>query len=76
MTTWTSGELDRIGAADELEITSAKDDGTLRVYMPIWVVRVGDLYMRSYRGRAGSRDEVCHLEHEPEPDVLRTPHGA
>ena len=30
MTTWTSDELTRIGAADELEIASVRDDGTLR----------------------------------------------
>ena len=54
MTTWTSDELDRIGSADELRITSPRADGTLRPYVPIWVVRVGDdLYVRSYRGAAG-----------------------
>jgi hypothetical protein len=52
--TWTSDELDRIGSADELRITSARPDGTLRPYVPIWVVRVGDdLYVRSYRGADG-----------------------
>ncbi len=54
MTTWTSDELDRIGSADELRIASPRADGTLRPYVPIWVVRVGDdLYVRSYRGAAG-----------------------
>ena len=54
MTTWTSDELDRIGSADELRITSVRADGTLRPYVPIWVVRVGDdLYVRSYRGADG-----------------------
>ena len=42
MTTWTSDELDRIGSADELRIASPRADGTLRPYVPIWVVRVGD----------------------------------
>jgi hypothetical protein len=51
---WTSDELDRVGSADELRITSARADGTLRPYVPIWVVRVGDeLYVRSYRGTEG-----------------------
>ena len=55
MTTWTSDELDRIGVADELEITTARDDGLLRRWTPIWVVRVGDsLYVRSYRGADGA----------------------
>jgi hypothetical protein len=54
VTTWTSDELDRIGSADELRITSVRADGTLRPYVPIWVVRVGDdLYVRSYRGADG-----------------------
>jgi len=54
VTTWTSDELDRIGSADELRIASPRADGTLRPYVPIWVVRVGDdLYVRSYRGADG-----------------------
>src|SRR6266513_1109753 len=52
MTTWTSDELTRIGATDELEIASLRDDGTLRKPVTIWVVRLGDdLYVRSVRGR-------------------------
>ncbi len=52
MTVWTSSELDRIGAADELEIASLRRDGTLRSSRTIWVVRVGDdLYVRSVNGR-------------------------
>ena len=47
-------ELSRIGPADELEIASYRQDGTLRPYTTIWIVRVGDeLYVRSWRGRSG-----------------------
>ena len=54
MTAWTSDELTRIGTADELEIASARPDGTLRNPRTIWVVRVGDdLYVRSMYGRTG-----------------------
>ena len=54
MCDWTAEELDRIGAADELEIAAFRPDGTLRPATTIWVVRVGDdLYVRSYRGRRG-----------------------
>jgi hypothetical protein len=54
MRDWTAEELDTIGAADELEIAALRPDGTLRPATTIWVVRVGDdLYVRSYRGRAG-----------------------
>jgi len=52
---WTSEELDKIGAGDELEIAALRPDGSLRPYTTIWVVRVGgDLYVRSYRGRDGA----------------------
>jgi hypothetical protein len=49
--TWTSAELDRVGAADELQVSSRRADGSLRPYVTIWVVRVGDdLYVRSASG--------------------------
>lgn len=55
MTAWTSDELSLISSAKEIEITTYRADGSLRSYMPIWIVRDGDdLYVRSYRGRAGS----------------------
>lgn len=50
-TTWTSDELSRIGDAEELRIASTRKDGTLRPFVIIWVVRVGDdLYVRSAYG--------------------------
>jgi hypothetical protein len=55
MTTWTSEELDKIGAAEELEIVPFRPDGTPRKPVTIWVVRVeDDLYIRSYKGHSGS----------------------
>lgn len=52
MTTWTSDELDRIGAADELEVSSLRADGSLRPYVTIWAVRVGgEVFVRSAYGR-------------------------
>ena len=65
MADWTTEELDTIGAADELEIAARRPDGTLRPYVTIWVVRVGDdLYVRSYRGRDGAwfRSVLRHPE--------------
>ena len=54
MSGWRGSELAKIGAADELEITSFRNDGTIRPYTTIWVVRVGDdLYVRSWRGHSG-----------------------
>src|SRR6266496_1295931 len=55
MATWTSDELTRIGAADELEIAPLRRDGTLRKPITIWVVRHGDdLYVRSANGRTAA----------------------
>ena len=52
MTRWTSDELNKIGNAEELQITSLRQDDTLRKPVTIWVVRVGDdLYIRSVYGR-------------------------
>jgi hypothetical protein len=51
MATWTKDELDRIGGAEELELASRRGDGSLRPYVTMWVVRVGDqLYVRSAYG--------------------------
>jgi hypothetical protein len=51
MTAWTADELDRIGAADELQIASRRPDGSLRPFVTIWAVRSGDdVYVRSAYG--------------------------
>jgi hypothetical protein len=64
MTTWTNEELNRIGTAEELDISPFRQDGTLQKPRTIWVVRVGDdLYVRSYRGRSGDwyrGTRLCH----------------
>jgi len=39
---WTSDELSRIEAAEELEIAPRRPDGSLRRPVTIWVVRRGD----------------------------------
>ena len=52
MSAWTSVELDKIAAADELQLASEQPDGTLRKPVTIWVVRLGDdVYVRSVNGR-------------------------
>ena len=49
---WTAEEAQRIGAAPELEIASRRPDGTLRGWVPIWVVRVGEqVYVRTWYRR-------------------------
>jgi hypothetical protein len=65
MTGWTGDELAKIGTAVELEIASARRDGTLRNPRTIWVVRVGDdLYVRSMYGRAGGWFPGTQVRHE------------
>src|SRR4029077_9519039 len=65
MPAWTSDELTRIGAADELQSASARPDGTLHNPRTIWVVRVGDdLYVRSMYGRAGGWFPATQVRHE------------
>jgi hypothetical protein len=64
MTTWTTDELDRVERAEELHVTTARPDGSLRPWVPIWVVRVGDVIVRSYRGPDGAwYRHATHLAH-------------
>ena len=62
---WTNEELDKIAAAQQLEIAPARRDGTLRATVTIWVVRAGDdLYVRSWRGAGGSWYRTARATHE------------
>ncbi len=77
MTDWTSGELDRIGKAEELDLASLRRDGSMRSPVTMWVVRIGDnLFVRSVKGRQGpwfrgtqSRLEGCIQSGGVEKDV-------
>src|SRR5215210_9317307 len=65
MTPWTSNELKKIETAEELQIASLQDDGTLRKPVTIWVVRVGDdLYVRSVNGRTSAWFRGVQTRHE------------
>ena len=60
-TQWTTEDLATFGAAGEIDIAPLGADGAPGHATTIWMVRVGDdLYIRSYRGAAGSwyRDAV------------------
>lgn len=64
-TGWTTGELSKVAAAEELEIASVTRDGALRDPVTIWVVRHGDdLYVRSVNGRTGSWFRGARDRHE------------
>jgi hypothetical protein len=65
MTAWTSEELNKIAAEEELQIASLRRDGTRRNPVTIWVVRLGDdLYVRSYKGSGGSWFRAAQVRHE------------
>jgi hypothetical protein len=65
MSTWTDNELNKIGNAEELQIASLRQDGTLRKFMTIWVVRLGnDLYVRSVNGRTSDWFRGVQIRHE------------
>ena len=51
VTAWTSDELTRLEPIDELGLASRRSDGSLRRFVTIWFVRLGDdLYVRSAYG--------------------------
>ncbi|WP_410874624.1 DUF2255 family protein [Nocardia sp. A7] len=51
MSAWTESDLTTIGDATELQATSRRKDGSLRNYVTIWGVRVGDdIFVRSAYG--------------------------
>jgi len=65
MAHWTSDELEKIAAAEELQLASVRRDGTLRKPVTIWVVRHGDdLYVWSVNGRTSSWFRGAQDRHE------------
>lgn len=65
MSDWTAEELNKIGTTDEVQIAPSRPDGTLHPYTTIWIVRSDDdLYVRSYRGRAGGWFRHALQSHE------------
>jgi hypothetical protein len=65
MTSWESDELDKIAAAEELDLASVRREGTLRKPVTMWVVRHGDdVYVRSVNGRTSSWFRGAEDRHE------------
>ena len=65
MSTWTSDEVSKIAAAEELQLASVSRDGTLRKPVTIWVVRDGDdLYVRSVNGPTAAWFRAAQARHE------------
>lgn len=51
MTDWNPNDLATLDSGDEVEVSSRRRDGSLRPYVTIWGVRVGDdFYIRSAYG--------------------------
>src|SRR5580704_12633091 len=59
---WSAEQLESIGRSGELQIATRRTDGTLRSWIPIWVVCVGDdVYVRTwYRRTTGWFGHVLH----------------
>jgi len=65
MSAWTSEELDKIGKAEELTLSSLRRDGTLRKPVIMWVVRVdGHVYVRAYKGRTSPWFRGAQTRHQ------------
>ncbi len=63
-TAWTSDELRKIGAAEELQMAPLQQDGSPRKPVTIWVVRNGDdLFVRSVNGRTAAWFRGAQLRH-------------
>ena len=51
MSGWSDAALESLDATDEVQVSSFRPDGSLRPYVTIWAVRVGDdVYLRSAYG--------------------------
>jgi hypothetical protein len=51
VTSWSVDDLDRLGSAGEVEVSSVRRDGSLSRARTVWIVRVGSqLYLRSVNG--------------------------
>src|SRR5580765_3628700 len=54
MAQWKGELIDKLGKAEEVQIASARADGSMRKPVTVWAVRHGDdLYVRSVKGRNG-----------------------
>jgi hypothetical protein len=83
MVSWSGEQLDHISQSGELQIASRRRDGTLRRWVPIWVVCVDEaVYVRTwYRRTTGWFGDVHDFPHARirvaglEADVLITDLG-
>jgi hypothetical protein len=58
-------ELDRFGAAEEIELAPVRSDDASRKAVMIWIVRLGDdLYVRSAYGRGSAWFCTVQTQHQ------------
>jgi hypothetical protein len=70
MTSWTDDELNKIDAAEELEIAALREDGTSRKPVTIWFVRVEEgIYVRSGYGTSAAWYRATKVRHEGHIEV-------
>jgi hypothetical protein len=61
----TRDELDRFGAAEEIELAPVESDDASRRAVVIWIVRLGDdLYVRSAYGRGSAWFRAVQTQHQ------------
>jgi hypothetical protein len=62
---WSQDDLDRLGDAGEVEVSSVRRDGSLSRTRTVWIVRVGDqLYLRSVNGPDGAWYRLTRASHQ------------
>lgn len=65
MSAWSQDDLDRLGGAGEVEVSSVRRDGMLSRARTVWIVRVGDqLYLRSVNGPDGAWYHLTRASHQ------------
>jgi len=65
VTAWSQGDLELLGGAGEVEVSSVRGDGSLSRPRTVWIVRVGDeLYLRSVNGPDGAWFRLTRERHQ------------
>jgi hypothetical protein len=76
MTSWTDDELNKIDAAEELEIAALRPDGRSRKPVTIWVVRVErGIYVRSAYGASAAWYRATKVRREGQIEVANLKRG-
>jgi hypothetical protein len=76
---WPAGALAKSGATDKIEISTRRRDGSLRPFVPIWTVAIGDAWyqypIQHHAGAiraAGQPADVTFTPVGQQPDLNKT----